>query len=64
LHLNCGSIPVDIEALALAVGHGEYLAKPIESLLLGLKPGGVVIDVKPALDREAVASAGYKLWRL
>jgi len=57
-------LPVDVDALVLAVGHDDYLNKSIEDLLVSLKPGGVVIDVKSALNRKAVINAGYRLWRL
>ncbi len=59
-----GALPDNAEAVVLAVGHDEYLAQPIEELLSGLKPGGIIVDVKSVLDRDAVTSAGYKLWRL
>ncbi len=57
-------LPVDADAIVLAVGHEKYLAKTSETLLSKLKPGGSVIDVKSALDRGEVAEAGYRLWRL
>jgi len=58
------ALPKDADAVVLAVGHREYLAKRIKELLTNLKPGGVVVDVKSALDRKAIADSGYKLWRL
>jgi UDP-N-acetyl-D-glucosamine/UDP-N-acetyl-D-galactosamine dehydrogenase len=61
---NWDDLPDDADAVVLAVGHGDYLSKPIDELLVNLKPGGVVIDVKSALDRDEVTSAGYSLWRL
>ncbi len=57
-------LPIDADAAVLAVGHADYLGKSIDDLLTPLKPGGVVIDVKSALDRKEVAKAGYSLWRL
>jgi len=57
-------LPDDADAIVLAVGHGEYLSKSIDELLVSLKPGGVVVDVKSALNRDEVADAGYSLWRL
>jgi len=57
-------LPVDADAVVLAVGHEEYLNKSTEGLLYRLKPGGVVIDVKSVLDRHEVARAGFSLWRL
>lgn len=57
-------LPDDADAVLLAVGHDQYLSKSTDELLVNLKPGGVVVDVKSALDREAVTTAGYSLWRL
>jgi len=54
----------DADAVVLAVGHDEYLSKSTEELLVKLKPAGVVVDVKSALDRKEVAESGYRLWRL
>jgi len=52
------------DAVILAVAHRYYLEMPLSQLLGSLKPGGVVIDVKSALDRTAVATLGFSLWRL
>ena len=57
-------LPEDADAMVLAVGHKQYIDRPIKELLSGLKPGGVVIDVKSALDRQAVVDGGHALWRL
>ena len=57
-------LPKDVDAVVLAVGHGEYLDQPIDGLLSGLKSGGVVVDVKSALDRGEVKAKGFSLWRL
>jgi UDP-N-acetyl-D-galactosamine dehydrogenase len=57
-------LPDDADAVVLAVGHSDFLAKSADELLTSLKPGGVVIDVKSALDRKAVADGGHLLWRL
>lgn len=51
-------------AVILAVPHREYLAMGAEGVLSKLKEGGVVIDVKSVLDREAVHASGAKIWRL
>lgn len=58
-----GALP-KADAVVLAVAHKYYLAMPLAELLTQLKPGGVVIDVKSVLDRDAVAALGFKLWRL
>ena len=52
------------EVLVLAVAHKAYLSLPLEKLLSTVRPGGVVIDVKSALNRDAVAAHGLTLWRL
>ena len=57
-------LPKNIDALVLAVGHEAYRAKPLSKLLAKLKPGGVVIDLKSVLDRQAISNAGFNLWRL
>jgi len=57
-------LPDGADAVVIAVGHCDYLDKSIDTLLVSLKPGGVVVDVKSMLNRGDVANAGYKLWRL
>ena len=52
------------DAIVVAVAHKHYLDLSLQELLQTLKPGGVVIDVKSALDRDAVAALGFTLWRL
>ena len=52
------------DAVVLAVAHRHYLDMPLSQLLGTLKPGGVVIDVKLVLGRDAVAALGFSLWRL
>ena len=52
------------DALVLAVSHQHYLQLSLDELLSKVKPHGVVIDVKSALDREALAARGITLWRL
>jgi len=47
-----------------AVAHKAYLSLPLEKLLSTVRPGGVVIDVKSALNRDAVAAHGLTLWPL
>ncbi len=51
-------------AMVVAVNHAAFLERPLEELLGKLEPGGVVIDVKSALDPVAVRKLGYRLWRL
>ena len=54
----------DLDALVLAVGHQDFVNKHAEgSLLLCLKPNGVVVDVKSILP-EASLPAGLRYWSL
>jgi UDP-N-acetyl-D-glucosamine/UDP-N-acetyl-D-galactosamine dehydrogenase len=55
----------DLDAIFFAVSHNEYVAD-VKSLLGRVKEGGVVIDVKSALDAKTVAAAGRGLryWSL
>jgi UDP-N-acetyl-D-galactosamine dehydrogenase len=57
-------LPTEVDAIVAAVTHKEYLALPLPRLLEKLKGGGVFVDVKSAYDREAICSAGYRMWRL
>ena len=52
------------DALVLAVPHQEYLDMGLPALQSLLGPGGIVIDVKSRLDRNALAAAGISCWRL
>ncbi len=52
------------DAIVVAVAHKKYLEQPVEKLLEKLKPGGVVVDVKSKLDREALSGNGISFWRL
>jgi UDP-N-acetyl-D-galactosamine dehydrogenase len=52
------------DALVLAVAHREFLQLPLDRLLLKVKPGGCVIDVKSVLDSKALAASGRRVWRL
>jgi UDP-N-acetyl-D-galactosamine dehydrogenase len=52
------------DAVVLAVAHRELVQKPLKDLLRNLRPEGLVVDVKAALDRAAVHGAGFSLWRL
>lgn len=52
------------DALVLAVPHREYLSLDVGALTAMLAPGGIIIDVKSRLDREALAAADVPYWRL
>ena len=51
-----------LDALIFAVSHKEYLAKPAD-LFARVKPGGILIDVKSALNPSSVP-AGLRYWSL
>ncbi|MEM7223676.1 MAG: nucleotide sugar dehydrogenase [Pseudomonadota bacterium] len=53
----------EMDALVLAVPHSQFLNGFAGELTARLKPGGIVIDVKSALDREAL-SAQFSYWAL
>ena len=52
------------DALVLAVPHGQYLKIELEDLLKKVVRKGCVIDVKAALDAEALRREGMRVWRL
>jgi len=62
--IDWDKLPEEADAIVLAVNHNEYIEKEADELLGKLKSGGVVIDVKSALDRDIVINAGFRLWRL
>ncbi|MCC7151148.1 MAG: nucleotide sugar dehydrogenase, partial [Rubrivivax sp.] len=52
------------DAIVAAVAHREYKALTIEDLGKKLVKGGAFIDVKAGFDAQALAEAGYRVWRL
>lgn len=54
---------VELDAIVIAVRHRAFRERSVEALLAGLKPGGVVVDVKSMLDPARVP-AGIALWSL
>lgn len=52
-----------LDGIILAVSHRDYLEMPQEQLLAGLRSGGVLMDVKSALDPQTVPS-GVNYWSL
>jgi len=52
-----------LDALVLAVSHSEFIAMGAAKIAALVKPGGVLIDVKSALDSTAVP-AGVQYWCL
>jgi UDP-N-acetyl-D-galactosamine dehydrogenase len=55
---------VDLDALILAVSHKQYLDLGMDALLSRLKPGGVLVDVKSALDPAKVPAGRAHYWCL
>jgi len=53
----------NLDGLILAVPHAQYLAIPAAELLKPLRSGGVLIDIKAALD-TAKRPAGLTYWAL
>lgn len=52
-------------AVVVAVAHNEYAALSPEEMARFVQPGGVVIDVKSALDwPRSAPTHGYSVWRL
>ena len=53
----------ELDALILAVPHRSLIRRPLPELLAGLKPGGVLVDVRGVL-RRAELPAGLTYWSL
>ncbi len=51
-------------AVVLAVSHGDYLALSPQELADKLIEGGLLVDVKGAIDRETIIPCGIHVWRL
>jgi UDP-N-acetyl-D-galactosamine dehydrogenase len=52
-----------LDALIFTVPHDELLAKPRNELLAVLRPGGILMDVKSALDPQTLPD-GVRYWSL
>ena len=52
------------DAMILAVPHGKLLQRSTAEFLAKLASGGCVLDVKGALDLDAMRLAGHACWRL
>jgi UDP-N-acetyl-D-galactosamine dehydrogenase len=55
---------VDLDALILAVSHKQYLEMGVDSLLARLKPGGVLVDFKSAIDPSKSPAGRAHYWCL
>ena len=53
----------DSDALVLAVAHDVFIKRPLADLVGRLRPNGVIVDVKSALDPEAIPE-GLAYWCL
>ncbi len=51
-------------AIVATVAHKEYAQMPLTELTSKLLPDGVFVDVKSFFDRDALAQAGARVWRL
>ena len=54
----------DLDALILAVSHKQYLDLGADALARRVNPGGVLIDVKSALDPKALPPGRVSYWCL
>jgi UDP-N-acetyl-D-galactosamine dehydrogenase len=52
------------DAIVVAVGHKELLARPLGDIQAKLNQGGCFIDVKSQFDQKAITEAGFSVWRL
>ena len=52
------------DVILAAVAHRQYLAMPLEEILIKLKQGGCFMDVKSCYDAPALRLAGCHVWRL
>ncbi|MFZ5439413.1 MAG: nucleotide sugar dehydrogenase [Myxococcota bacterium] len=54
----------DLDALILAVSHKQYVGQPLSFLLERIKPGGVLVDVKSALNPAELPAGRVSYWCL
>ncbi len=54
----------DLDALILAVSHQQYVGEKLSFLVDRIKPGGVLVDVKSALDPAEIPSGRVSYWCL
>ncbi|MEN8130414.1 MAG: nucleotide sugar dehydrogenase [Pseudomonadota bacterium] len=64
LHLTPWEDLPRANAIVAAVAHQQFKDRPLADVLEKIAPGGCFIDVKSQFDREALTSAGLKIWRL
>jgi UDP-N-acetyl-D-galactosamine dehydrogenase len=51
-------------AIVLAVAHRQFVARPTADYVAKLRPHGVLMDLKCALDPDALHSKDVSIWRL
>ena len=54
----------DLDALILAVSHQQYVDEPLSYLVDRIKPGGVLVDVKSALNPADLPAGRVSYWCL
>ncbi|MFT3707249.1 MAG: nucleotide sugar dehydrogenase [Archangium sp.] len=54
----------DLDALILAVSHSQYVGQPLSFLLDRINPGGVLVDVKSALNPADLPAGRVSYWCL
>jgi UDP-N-acetyl-D-galactosamine dehydrogenase len=54
----------DLDALILAVSHRQYVEQPLSWFVDRVKPGGVLVDVKSALDPSKLPAGRLSYWCL
>ncbi len=54
----------DLDALILAVSHQQYVGEKLSFLVDRIKPGGVLVDVKSALNPAEIAPGRVSYWCL
>ncbi|MDP2276270.1 MAG: nucleotide sugar dehydrogenase [Archangium sp.] len=54
----------DLDALILAVSHQQYVGEKLSFLVDRIKPGGVLVDVKSALNPAEIPSGRVSYWCL
>jgi UDP-N-acetyl-D-galactosamine dehydrogenase len=52
------------DCIVMAVPHDAYLEQPLAGLAATLRPGGLIVDVKSRLPRDAITAGGYRYWRI
>jgi UDP-N-acetyl-D-glucosamine/UDP-N-acetyl-D-galactosamine dehydrogenase len=52
------------KAIVFAVAHQAFVTQPVARITGLMKPDGVLIDVKCAVDAQAYRAAGVDVWRL